>query len=138
MSKEKNLIKELQNQLKVAANKETKVWFENYLKGAISYYGVKSPYVKILVEKWQKKNKISSLSLEKQIQLCKDLMSLPRAEEKFAGIIYLQYNLVKIVETKILLDMAEWCFENDCFCDWSTADWFTIRVLANIVKKGYF
>ena len=129
------LISLLQEELKKKANIQTKEWFENYLKGAISYYGVKTPEAKSIVAIWSKNNQVSNLSISKQFNLCKKLMKLEHAEEKFAAIIYIQQYLIKNVETEELLNLAEWFFEQNCFFDWSTADWFTVRVLNNIIKK---
>jgi len=128
-------IRSLQRALQAHATPAVKQWFENYLKGAIPYYGVKTPQVKKLVGQWRKEERIAALSSPEQLALCKELMLLPHAEEKFASIIYLQMYLLTTIDSAILLDTAEWWFQEECFCDWSTADWFTVRVLASIIKR---
>jgi|GEM_PF-2868490 len=130
-----HIIQQLQNQLQQHANPKTKAWFDNYLKGAISYYGVKTPQVKTLVKQWYLKNHLQSLPIAEQVSLCQQLMQLPYAEEKFAAIIYMQQYLLQQMSSQQLLDLCEWVFKNNCIDDWSTADWFTIRVIANILTN---
>ena len=130
-----DIIQSLQKELALRANPETKVWFENYLKHSIKYFGVKTPEVKKIFRRWHGDNKLELMTVNEQLELCKRLMLLPHAEEKFAAIIYLQDYLLALLNTRAALDVAEWCFRNECFFDWSTADWFTVRVLANIVKR---
>lgn len=129
------LIQQLQQQFRSHADQQTKAWFENYLKGQIRYYGLKMPQVHRFVKQWQQENQLSTLSVEAQLQLCQTLIQLPHAEEKFAGILYLQNQLIAMTETQRLLDLCEDLFQKACFFDWSTTDWFTVRVLASIIKK---
>ncbi len=128
-------IKWLQVQLQSIAKPEVKHWFENYLKGQITYYGVKTPDVTKLVKAWYKECHLGDLSYEQQLEFCKSLLMLEHAEEKFAGIIYMQTFLVGKHDFDSLLDAAQWCFDKGCFFDWSTADWFTVRVLAKVIAK---
>lgn len=48
--KKQNLIEYLVVQLEQNSNLKTKQWFDNYLKGAIEYRGVKTPQVIKLVK----------------------------------------------------------------------------------------
>ena len=54
-------INALQDRLSRQANKKTKAWFENYLKHAIEYRGVKIPTVTKIVSKWRDDMKLSKL-----------------------------------------------------------------------------
>ncbi len=129
------LIKNIQDKLQSAATLETKIWFENYLKGVISYYGVKTPQVKSIVHVWRKENELMHRTLEEQLTLCKKLISLKYAEEKFAATLYIQQHLVKKIDLSLLLDTSEEFYSKEYFWDWSTADWFTVRVLSAIIAK---
>lgn len=51
-----------------------------------------------------------------------------KAEDKFAGIIYIQ-NLSGRVETDILLQNFNRLYDQGAFQNWSITDWFCIRVL---------
>jgi len=128
-------IKELQTRFKKKANKQTKAWFENYLRGVIPYYGLKIPEVRLIVNQWVKDLSLDKKDLKKQIQLVETLFSLPYAEEKLAGTLYLQTCLLKKLSSGQVLSLAEGCFAKGYFFDWSTVDWFTIRVLSALVKK---
>ncbi|MBC6415576.1 MAG: DNA alkylation repair protein [Bdellovibrionales bacterium] len=130
----KHLIKELQNRFKQNADLQTKAWFENYLRGSISYYGIKTPEIKKIVTQWVKDNSIEKEDLKKQLLLAESLFSLPHAEEKLAGTLYIQYYLLKKLSSEKILKLAEKCFAKAYFFDWSTADWFTVRVLSPLVK----
>ncbi len=46
-------IQVLQNHLKAEAKQQTKICFENYPKGTISYYGVKTTDVRTTVIRWR-------------------------------------------------------------------------------------
>ena len=47
------VIADLQGRLDAAADPATKTWFENYLKHAIGYRGVKTPVVTRIVAEWR-------------------------------------------------------------------------------------
>lgn len=130
-------IKALQHRLRACAEQATKQWFENYLKGAIRYYGVKTPQVKRLTLQWYKEFALGELPAKEQVMLCKELMRQPHAEEKFAAIFYLQH-LSKHLSSVVVLDTSEWFFAQQCIFDWSTADWFTVRILAPLVKQEQY
>ena len=53
-----------QKELQKHKNKKTKIWFENYLKGVIEYYGVKTPNVRQILKKWYQKEQIADFSLK--------------------------------------------------------------------------
>jgi hypothetical protein len=54
----------LTKQLEEHADSSTKQWFENYLKGAIEYRGLKTPLVSSLVKKWYQANQLQSYTLQ--------------------------------------------------------------------------
>ena len=127
-------IKNLQQILQQQASPQTKVWFENYLKGSITYYELKTPEVKNIVAQWHRTQRLGDWTVAQQLELCQQLMLLEHAEEKFAAILYVQNYLLKHASSNSILMFAQWCYDKDCFFDWSTADWFTVRVLANLIK----
>ena len=127
-------IRKLQAQFKQHADPKTKKWFENYLKGVISYYGIKTPVVKQIVVVWRKENKIDQLSVKEQLALCEQLFSLEHAEEKFAATMYIESYLIKVVNTKTLLKFSANLYRKNYIYDWSTADWYSMRVLTNLIR----
>ena len=129
------LIRALQESIQSAADPKVKTWFENYLKGEVQYYGVKTPQVRKIVQAWNKKHQLSSWEISAQIDLCKSLMKLPHAEEKFSATIYIQLFLLKKATTEQILETSEYFFTQGYFFDWSTADWYTVRVVAKVLER---
>lgn len=130
------IIKKLQAALDKAASSETKKWFENYLKNAIEYRGVKTPVVMLLVDNWYKKEKLNEKPVTFQLKLACNLLSQEKAEDKFAGIIYIQQYLLKSADTETLLKKFDALFRKGVFFDWSSTDWFCMRVLNRIVVSN--
>lgn len=123
----------LQNALGAQSNLQTKKWFENYLKGAIMYRGVKTQQISTTVQNWHKANSLDKLSAEAQLQLAVALIRQDFAEDKFAGILYMQKYLLNKLEFSTLASEFEGMFDEGCFFDWSTTDWFNVRVLSPLI-----
>lgn len=133
----RRLTAELVQQIEQHSDLKTKQWFDNYLKGAIAYKGLKTPQVAKLVKAWHKRHNLSQYELEEQLLLCCDLIAGEFAEEKFAGTIYLQTFLLSKLDYEFLLEACDRLFQNGYFFDWSTTDWFCTRILdPAIVKHG--
>lgn len=131
--KKQNLIDGLVSQLEQNSNLKTKQWFDNYLKGAIEYRGVKTPQVIKLVKDWHQENQLRNYTVQEQLTLCIDLIASSFAEDKFAGIIYIQRFLISEINYQELLAECDIMFKQNYFFDWSTTDWFCIRVLDPII-----
>ncbi len=131
-----NHIKKLQIRLDEVSDEKTRKWFENYLKNVISYRGVKTPIVAKIVSHWRVDEAIDKLPLKKQMEIACDLIREKKAEDKFAGIIYIQKYLSNRLETDILLQNFNRLYDQGAFWDWSTTDWFSIRVLDPFIIKS--
>ncbi|MCY4159996.1 MAG: DNA alkylation repair protein [Bacteroidetes bacterium] len=132
-----DLISDLQGRLDKAADPQTKIWFENYLKHSIQYRGVKTPEVTRILGKWRNVHDLQQVSEADQLTLAAALIRQEYAEDKFAGTLYIQKYLLKKVEMDSLLAKAEDLFSSGAFFDWSTTDWFCVRVLGPaIVHHG--
>lgn len=129
------LIKDLQSILSKNASLETKKWFENYLKGAIKYRGLKTPQVQKIVYLWRKKHSLQNLPTEKQLKIAASLLKEPYAEDKFAGMLYLQKYLLKKVALDELITLSSHLYDGGHIFDWSTADWYTVRVLQPLIRE---
>ena len=131
------LVSDLQRRLDDVADMQTREWFENYLKHAIRYRGVKTPEVARIVAEWRKLHGLQQLSGEEGLDLAVSLIRQEHAEDKFAGTLYIQKYLQKRVEADSLLTRIEDLFSCGAFFDWSTTDWFCVRVLGPaIVRHG--
>ena len=131
-----NHIKKLQIRLDEVSDEKTRKWFENYLKNVISYRGVKTPIVAKIVSHWRVDEAIDKLPLKKQMEIACDLIREKKAEDKFAGIIYIQKYLSNRLETDILLQNFNRLYDQGAFWNWSTTDWFSIRVLDPFIMKS--
>ena len=139
-----NLIQILKNELNQSSSAETKEWFENYLKGVIKYRGVKTPEVTKIVSKWAKEHKTSDLDFLEQLDLATALIHSEYAEDKFSGTIFIQKFILapvlkgskkdsknkEALEASFLLEYFDTAiYQKGAFYDWSTNDWFVVRVL---------
>ena len=129
------LIADLQRRLDSAADPGTKAWFENYLKHAIAYRGVKTPAVTRIVADWRRDRGLGSLSVAEQLALAASLILRNHAEDKFAGTLYIQKHLLRRVEPEAILATTEDLFAARAFFDWSTCDWFSVRVLGPLLVR---
>lgn len=132
----KKLIELLIKQLQQNSDIKTKQWFDNYLKGAIEYRGLKTPSVKKIVKNWYLTNNLNCYTYEEQLMICSDLITSPFAEDKFAGTIYIENYLISEIDYQILLDKFNLLFQAGYLFDWSTTDWFSTRVLSKIIIKN--
>ncbi len=130
------VIADLQGRLNAVADPATKAWFENYLKHVIGYRGVKTPVVTRIVAEWRREHGLERLPDDDQLALARSLIEERLAEDKFAGILYMQKYLVRRVQPDRLLAVAEELFAKGAFFDWSTSDWFSVRVLAPLLRLG--
>lgn len=131
--KHQKQIKQLQKSLQAASRKETKEWFEAYLKNAISYRGVKMPEITKILKDWRKSNGIDELDVKLQLDYATELLRQSYAEDKFAGIIFMQKFLVKELPFNIFLVEIDKLFKSKALFDWSTTDWLNTKVLSPLV-----
>ena len=136
MQNHKELITSLQNLLDDKATQKTKVWWENYMKGVIQFRGVGIPEIRALIAFWINKYSIDDFSMEEQLELTLALFREPVAEDKLAGILYLQYYLYNRLDWKILLRKYETLYLDDLIFDWNTCDWFCVRVLSPTIAMN--
>ena len=130
------VIADLQGRLDAAADPATKTWFENYLKHVIGYRGVKTPVVTRIVAEWRREHGLERLPDDDQLALARSLIGERLAEDKFAGILYMQKYLVRRLQPDRLLAVAEELFAEGAFFDWSTSDRFSVRVLGPLLRRA--
>lgn len=127
-------LEELIGRLRGAADPDVKQWFDNYLKGAIEYLGVKTPEVTRILKAWAKAHDVPSRPVEEQLDLVDQLFARKFAEEKFAGTIYLQTYLKK-ADPDLLLGLLERAFGRGDFFDLSSTDWLCVRVVDPMILR---
>ncbi len=119
------------------ASEKTKLWWEKYMKGVIPFRGVGIPKNRELLAAWRRANGIDKWPLERQLELALAFLRKPVAEDKLAGILFLQNFLYDRFSWEELLAKYEVIYQNKWIFDWNICDWFCVRVLgATIAKNG--
>ena len=129
-----DLVRDLQDRLDRASDPETRAWFENYLKHAIEFRGVKTLEVARIVMEWRTTPSLKEWPPEAELALAAELIRQRKCEDKLAGIILVQRYLVKRIPPERLLDCVEGLFDEGAIWDWSTNDWLCARLLAPILR----
>lgn len=129
------LVCRFQCRLDSISDVSTKKWFDNYLRGAIQYRGVKTPQVRQELLNWVQEEDVLQLSFADQLRLVCFLLQQDKAEDKCAGTLYIQKYLLKNIPLLELLYQIEQLFLKGYFFDWATTDGLCLRVLCFIVKK---
>ena len=117
-------------------------WFTNYLKGVITYRGVRTPALKGILAEFFRVTQADHLSTIEQLHHIRYWLTIPFAEDKFMAILWLKQWLMmqkKQVEPTqniaLALNMLEDTFAVNDIYDWSTNDWLCVRVLEIIPAK---
>jgi 3-methyladenine DNA glycosylase AlkD len=138
MNTQKSLIAKLQQELDQRARPGTKTWWENYLKQAISFRGVKMADIRSALHEWIEDERIATeLSLPTQMSLALRLLREAYAEDKLAGMLYLQEVLLPKGAVEWETDLAQFAsfFEDGHIQDWNTCDRFCVKVLGSLVER---
>lgn len=127
------LVARLQEALDGAASVATRRWWEAYLKGAIAFRGVGIPRIRTEVAAWRVAHGIDAWRVADQLALALRLFEEPLAEDKLAGILFLQEFLVDRVSWRDAFARYETLYRRRLIADWNTCDWFCVRVLGPTV-----
>lgn len=127
------LVAEYQARLDAAASARSRSWWENYLKGVIPFRGVGLPDNLRLLKAWRAERGLDAWPVERQLELAGAFFEGACAEDKLAGVLYLQHYLVGRVDWRDLLARIEILFARRLIFDWSLTDWLSMRVLAPLI-----
>jgi 3-methyladenine DNA glycosylase AlkD len=130
------LIQKHQEALEAEATEKTKEWWEKYMKGVIPFRGVGIPRNRELLSEWRKSYGIDKWSLEDQLELALAFFREPIAEDKLAGILFIQNFLYNKLPWEMLLDRYDEIYKEKLIFDWNICDWFCVRVLGATIKKN--
>ncbi len=133
-----DLMRRLQTRLEHRAIAKTKVWWEAYLKEVIPFRGVKMAGVRSALHEWYAQEAIASqLSLVEQKDLALGLFEKEFAEDKIAGILFLQEILLPAGAIEWATDLARFAdlFSQGWIYDWNVCDWFCVKVLGPLVER---
>jgi 3-methyladenine DNA glycosylase AlkD len=127
----------LQTLLEQHANPKTKAWWEKYMRQVIPFRGLGIPLIREQVAAWREEQNISAWDRYAQLEVALRLFEFPYAEDKLAGILFLQNYLYDQFEWEFLLEKYTRLYQDGLIFDWNVCDWFCVRVLgATIANQG--
>ena len=130
------LIRKHQLALESVASEKTRLWWEKYMRNVITFRGVGIPKNRELLAKWRIDNKIDGWPPEEQLELALAFLAEPVAEDKLAGILYLQNFLHDKLPWELMLEKYQAIYADELIFDWNICDWFCIRVLGATIKNN--
>ena len=130
------LVRRLQAALDEASSAATRRWGNRYLKGAIEFRGVGIPQIRSVLAGWRSDIGAGSWPPADQFRLALRLFEEPMAEDKLAGVLYLQEYLCAGVPWRESLRHYSALFERGLIADWNTCDWFCVRVLGPTIAAN--
>lgn len=123
------LVRRLQDTLDGLSSGATKAWWQRYLKGAIDFRGVGIPQIRSALADWRSAGGVASWPADDQFALALRLIEEPVAEDKLAGVLFLQEYLYGAVPWRESVRQYGSLFDRGLIADWNTCDWFCVRVL---------
>jgi len=132
----KRLVYDLQLRLEKVANKKTRDWWERYIKHNTIFRGVGIPQIREELKQWSAKERIDTLPLNDQLDLALSFFAEKYAEDKLAGVLFLQLYLYNKFDWELLISRFEEIFKNEYIYDWNVCDWFCVRVLGPMIKEN--
>lgn len=133
-----NEIDRLNLLLDTRASVDCRTWWERYLKGVITFKGVRMSDIRAALYLWIEDEQIEArCSLAEQKALALELIGQDVAELKLAGILYLQEVLLPRGTLDCRRDIHRFAdlFEAGHIADWNTCDWFCVKVLGPLVQQ---
>ena len=131
-------IARLQLRLNARATAATREWWTKYLRGAASFRGVKMGDVRAAVHTWFEEEQLGKLlSIDQQKDLALTLLEEDHAEDKLAGVLFLQEILLPAGALDWRSDLPRFArlFDGGYIRDWSICDWFCVKVLGPLVEQ---
>jgi len=133
-----SLIKRLQLRLNAHATAATREWWTKYLRGAASFRGVKMEDVRKTVHAWFEEEQLGEhLSVGQQKVLVLMLLEEIYSEDKLAGVLFLQEILLPAGALDWHSELPRFArlFDEGYISDWSTCDWFCVKVLGPLAEQ---
>lgn len=128
----RSVIEELQAELERRADPEKKAWWENYVKGA-AFRGTPMGEVRGAVRHWLATHPGLSRTQTKQLAL--ELIRQPLSEDKIAGVLILSEHLIDDLGLEELAAFRALLAEEH-LGDWSSCDWFCVKVLGRMLERS--
>ncbi len=132
---DERLSHEIARRLTAAADEKTRQWWQRYLKDAVPFRGVGMATIRRIVHETWRTAGIEQLDPEVQIGLALAQFAEPYAEDKLAGVLALSERLLGHLTLEHVPALAR-PFETGHIEDWSTCDWYCVKVLGRFVASG--
>lgn len=129
-------IAQLQSALDAHASARTREWWSRYMKGVIPFRGVGIPVIRELVAQWRAQSRLDAAPVAQQFDVALTLIREPIAEDKLAGILYLQEHLVGRVAWRDAVPRYAELYDSGAIADWNICDWFCVRVLGSTIAHA--
>jgi 3-methyladenine DNA glycosylase AlkD len=134
---QKEIIQHLQRMLDMKSSPNTKLWWEKYLRGVIQFRGIGIPEIRKIIAIWRKETGLDHKLIDYELEIALALFEQPIAEDKLAGILYLQYYLYQKFPWEKMFMSYVALYNNKLIFDWNTCDWFCVRILGpTLVTHG--
>ncbi len=130
------MIGQLQAALAGAADEKKKQWWEKYMKGVIPFRGLGIPRIREILVPWRQESGLAEWKDDDQLAVALALFEEPLAEDKLAGILYLQLYLADRLPWERLMPKYASIYERRLIFDWYVCDWFCVRVLGPTLKEN--
>ncbi|MDQ3777706.1 MAG: DNA alkylation repair protein, partial [Actinomycetota bacterium] len=130
-----DLVAELAKRLDARAGEATRTWWNRYLKGAIEFRGVPMAGVREVVHGLWRERELDERPREDQLRVVLALFAQPYAEDKLAAILVLGERLLDDLGAPDVPFLAE-PFRRGHVADWSTCDWYCVKVLARLLERA--
>jgi 3-methyladenine DNA glycosylase AlkD len=119
----------LQRALDARATAKTRDWWERYMKGVLPFRGVGIPVIREVVAAWRVEEGLDARPAREQFEVALALIRERLAEDKLAGVLYLQNYLVEEIAWKEAVPRYAPLLDDGFISDWNICDWFCVRVL---------
>ena len=126
---------DLSRRLERAASARTREWWERYLKGAVPFRGAPMAAVRAAVHETWAEHGVDRAPRDEQIELALRLFSERFSEDKLAGVLVLGERLLPALTLADVPRLAR-PFADGSIADWSTCDWYCVKVLGPFVAAG--
>jgi 3-methyladenine DNA glycosylase AlkD len=129
------VVADLARRLDARADERTRAWWNRYLKGSVEFRGVPMRGVREAVHALWSDRRLDDRPRDEQLDLVLALFSQRYAEDKLAAILVLGERLIDELTAADVPYLAE-PFTRGHIADWSTCDWYCVKVLAKLLERA--
>lgn len=123
------------DRLAAAADDKTRQWWERYLKGAVPFRDVPMGTIRRIVHETWRTGGVDRQHPEVRLGLALAQFAEPFGEDKLAGVLALSERLLGNLTADHVPALAG-PFERRQIDDWSTCDWYCVKVLGRFIERG--